>query len=408
MGSRAAALLGLAAFADVARLAASHTSARDEHGPDPVGSDDVWTGENYHSEVQCTPDLEGYEEDTRVVLGYGDCQDEAIGGKKGYGSYAHCLRRPSEMYPFLNSTEEHVYVCECNPMFGLGGPDCKQLSASGTLSAALFILNILVDCALAGYAGFLSYHVLKSNKYSINAASATSLLITAGGVSEIARNLSTLLRTLAALDENGFDALLFTLAISTLTVTQGLMSLALAWLDIAEKSKSMKKKGGSLNKSKLILRGFMGFVLVLCGLLMVTGLQSMFPAIAIVIIIILTVAFYVGGKKLIGILNNDKVLTPLIKWLNFNLLCAVPLFIASNVLQIAIYTGIRATGERNLFGMSVSYTMIGLLIAYIGWVVLRFIHISNQKRIDKSRGRVAPAEDASTATSYGNTTTGSP
>ena len=193
--------------------------------------------------------------------------------------------------------------------FGLGGPDCKQLSASGTLSAALFILNILVgecehsrcdrarnrrsfyraspvhgpphplqtaptapaaptaptapttlDCALAGYAGFLSYHVLKSNKYSINAASATSLLITAGGVSEIARNLSTLLRTLAALDENGFDALLFTLAISTLTTTQGLMSLALAWLDIAEKSKSMKKKGGSLNKSKLILRGFMGCV----------------------------------------------------------------------------------------------------------------------------------------------------
>ena len=41
---------------------------------------------------------------------------EAIGGKEGYGSYAQCLRRPSEMYPFLNSTEEHVYVCECNPM----------------------------------------------------------------------------------------------------------------------------------------------------------------------------------------------------------------------------------------------------------------------------------------------------
>ena len=63
-----------------------------------------------------TPDFEGYEEDTRVVLGYGDCQDEAIGGKEGYGMYAHCFRRPSEMYPFLNSTEEHVYVCECNPM----------------------------------------------------------------------------------------------------------------------------------------------------------------------------------------------------------------------------------------------------------------------------------------------------
>ena len=111
----------------------------------------------------------------------------------------------------------------------------------------------------------------------------------------------------------------------------------------------------------------------------------------------------VGGRKLIGILNNDKVLTPLIRWTCNNFICAVPLFIASNGIQLAIYAGIRATGERNLYGMSASYSLIGHMIAYLAWIALRFIHNSNRTRIDKSRGKIAPGT-SNTATAYGNTT----
>ena len=66
------------------------------------------------SQSTSTPAIENYEKDDRVVLGYGDCHEKSIGGEAG--TYAHCHRRPSEMYPQFNSTEEHVYVCECSKM----------------------------------------------------------------------------------------------------------------------------------------------------------------------------------------------------------------------------------------------------------------------------------------------------
>lgn len=170
-----------------------------------------------------------------VVGGASDCARQGE-----FGRYKTCVE------VFLSDAEVG-WRCICNPLMIPRGPECDDAPTSQlVLLILMFGALVLLNFFTAIYAARLVHAMLRVSKFRPNAAIVATSLMTVCCACEAIRYSLYVLRNLptssgVTLADTNFNySLQVVLGISILTVVQGLLSLGLAWIRVAEKSKRLK------------------------------------------------------------------------------------------------------------------------------------------------------------------------
>ena len=212
--------------------------------------------------------------------------------------------------PELDDTVDRC-ICGIWPASGLS---CSYLAPKYFYIAIVWLALTL----FAVYCFFLNFKMtiflLHRHKFRINPANLSSLFITLAMLSEVARHCGYFIRTIGKLD-GSHDFHSPTTGMTTLLGSAGLATLSLAWMDIASKSKHLKRGRSNsatantrrhIKKSKILLYSILVVEVLVFVVLSVFKKVEFMSVVAVVVTGVLLVLMYIGGRRLVAILPEAK------------------------------------------------------------------------------------------------------
>jgi len=243
--------------------------------------------------VTCMPGEYSYEPDYEdkgwIESGWGNCHEV----ETGPGSdKKFCFKAQ------INGTDWD-WRCACSTTWPLIGDGCDEMSDVYWVIQFTWLISLLYNLYLFVWSRKVVKTMFKFSDNKVNAANLSATFMCALTLSEFLRFLTWMLRAVpGSYGDEVFRPLQIFVSTSAFCVSEGIMGLALAWLDIAVKSSSMGKgKIGAYHRRKKGLKLFMWLFLALCVYFFAVGRASMTGAIGVILLMTLAPSLYVGGKR---------------------------------------------------------------------------------------------------------------
>jgi len=226
----------------------------------------------------------------------GDCSDPAIGGP--FGNFMTCN------LVFVNNSTD--WRCMCNALMLPQGPECSTADTFQlVLLVSIFGALVLLNAATVVFAGGVVHSLLRVNKFKPNPAIISTSLMTAACTTESIRFALYVFRNLpttsgVTIPEAGFHFSLYVvLGGAIVTIAEGLMSLALAWIRVAEQSSSLKQAtSASLKWIKFGTRLYMVGLACVVAAMMASGMALQSALVGAINCVFLLPFLVYGGMKL--------------------------------------------------------------------------------------------------------------
>lgn len=196
--------------------------------------------DDFFGNVTCLPgEYEAeipYEDTEGVNSGWGNCHEPEVGGKGAKGKRCYKAWIDKE-------NDEWDWRCACHNTFPLTGPDCDEPNQIYWVIIILWLIPMFYDVVLCSWGYKVCKTMFKFSNNKVNAANTSCGFMVLLTGSEFCRFTTWILRAVpGSYEDEFFRHLQFFNTISAISVCEGMMGLALAWLDIAVKSSSGKGK----------------------------------------------------------------------------------------------------------------------------------------------------------------------
>ena len=177
---------------------------------------------------------------------------------------------------------------------------------------------VVILQAVWGYKnGYLAACLLHISNYKINPAIACTICLSICSWAESIRHVIYISRNLPAdsglaLGNTGFGiALGIALVIAIATLTQSMLGLGVAWIDVADKSKNLSNHSTKwLQRLKVFVKGFMVVLTMFCVGMAILNMSNETAFVGIFLCVVLCPLLLFGGMKLNGVLGGKHKKAP--------------------------------------------------------------------------------------------------
>lgn len=312
----------------------------------------------------------------------------------------------------MNGTKAGVSKrCVCSMAWRLEGPGCDEprdgtlISTGCFIFGSLLLLHFVLGLSSAHYSfwGYKSTAPSKATKSKWNASNVAAVFLTGACFSECFRWTALFLRNGGHVPEKTYHAMLFGVVVSMQCVVQCLLTVCIAWIDVADNASQKMSSGGSgggifsSKCLKIFLKSMMVFILVFTIFLQVSINESLTVLVALFAQLVTIISLGVGGYKLRRLLRLAGTEGPNLPWLIKRTNIGMAGAFVVNLFCILLYTGYNGklvkTGSRDgtEYGVMLSFGGLGYGIFTLLLTINRFVADTNLKKINKFRGSsVAP------------------
>jgi len=338
-----------------------------------------------------------YEDTGGVESGWGNCHHPSVGLAGATKKF--CFK---SVIGFENGTQVVDWRCSCSTSWPLEGDACDEPSSIFFWIQFGYILPAIINWIEFWRGQKVVRTMLRFAKWKVNAANLSAFFMCLLTWSESMRFLTWSVRGWpGSYDDELFRGLQVFVPISAVAVSEGLIGLALAWLDIAVKSSAMGKgKKATYSKRRKTLKVLMyGFMFINIYLFAI-GRATMIAAVGLFMLCVITPTLYIGGRSLRELLSRcgeppppkgaiaGKDLKSLIWTTSVFVVFNTPIFIITALIMLVSRIDTKKTGINSnasfLIG-SVLMFIWSMTMTGTAHMLLTFFDETNKRKMEKMR-----------------------